>query len=92
MIEREPTNPELLAAALVIALTARDLVERTDRTSYRDISETLDALREGMAIAGGSLLHLAERLDLARDVNQLVKAGADRAKVARSFSGQGGRA
>lgn len=92
MADQEPTNAELLAAAVVILLAARDLTQRTDRTSFRDTCETLDALHEGAAVAGGSLLHLAERLGLAGDVNRLVKHGQDRVATARAFRGQGGRA
>ena len=92
MADREPTDAELLAAAVSIALASRDLIKRTDRTSFRDVGETLDALHEGMAVAGGSLLHLAERLGVQGDVERLVKHGQDRIATVRAFRGQEGRA
>ena len=58
MSESEPTNAEILAAAVGIQFVARDLTERTDRTSYRDTCETLDALHEGAALAGEILPQL----------------------------------
>ncbi|MDO5706055.1 MAG: hypothetical protein Q4G49_13455 [Paracoccus sp. (in: a-proteobacteria)] len=92
MSKREPTNAELLAAAVSIALAARDFIERTDRASHQDTCETLNALHEGMAVAGGSLLHLADRLGLHPEVDRMVKRGQSRAATARAFAGQGGRA
>lgn len=92
MAEREPTDAELLAAAVSIALASRDLIQRTDRTSYPDVGGTLDALHEGMAVAGGSLLHLAERLGVQGEVDRLVKRGQDRIATVRAFRGQEGRA
>ncbi|MBB1498539.1 hypothetical protein [Paracoccus sp. MC1862] len=92
MSEREPTNAELIAAAVGIALASRDLIKRTDRTSFRDVGQTLDALHEGMAVAGGSLLHLAERLGVQADVDRLVKQGQDRIATVRAFAGTEGRA
>lgn len=61
---KEPTDVELLAAAAAIARTGRKVIEATDRTSSKDVGETLDALHEHLAVAGGSLLILAERLGL----------------------------
>jgi len=92
MADDEPTNAELLAAAVSVALAARQLIERTDRTSYRDTCEALDGLHEGMAVAGGSLMHLVDRLALTGEVNRPVQRGQDRLASFRAFQGQGGRA
>ncbi len=89
---KEPTTPQILAAVAGIALNSRDVIERTDRTSYRDVGETLDALHEHLAVAGGSLLFLAERLGRKAEVERLIKEGQDRVAAYRAFAGQGGRA
>ena len=78
-----------------IALARSSRMPPLDRHALVDdpaLGETLDALHEGAAVAGGSLLHLAERLGLAGDVNRLVKHGQGRVATARAFRGQGGRA
>ncbi len=59
---KEPTDADLLATAAAIARTGPRLIEATNRTSFQDVGETLDALYEHLAVAGGSLLVLAERL------------------------------
>lgn len=88
----DPSIPEILAAAAGIALTSRSIIERTDLTSYRDVCETLDAVHEHLAVAGGSLLLLAERLDCKAEVERLIKEGQDRLNTYRAFAGQRGRA
>ncbi|MCJ1900960.1 hypothetical protein MR829_11305 [Paracoccus versutus] len=92
MSEREPTNADLLAAAAGLALESRRRIERTDRTSFRDVCETLDAIHEHLAVAGGSLLFLADRLDLRPEVEQKLREGRDRVDAFRACQGIGGRA
>lgn len=92
MSDREPTNAELIAAAVSIAIAARQLIEGTDRTSYRVTGETLHGLHEGMAVAGGSLMRLADNLGLTGEVDRLVKRGQDRLAAFNACSGLEGRA
>lgn len=92
MSKRESTNAELIAAAVTIALAARALIEWSDRTSYRDTCEALDGLREGMVVAGGTPMHLAERLKLTAEFDRLVKQERDRVDAFRACQGLGGRA
>ena len=92
MPDREPTNAELLAAAVAIALEGRNQIERTDRTSYRATCQTLDALHEHLAVAGGSLLVLADRLGCKEEVEQRLREGRDRLDAFRACQGLGGRA
>lgn len=88
----EPTTPQILAAAAGIALNGRAVIERTDRTSYREVCEALDALHEHLAVAGGSLLILAERLGCKAEVERLIRDGQDRVTAYCAFAGQGGHA
>ncbi|KFI33204.1 hypothetical protein CG51_16675 [Haematobacter missouriensis] len=88
----EPTSPELLAAAASIAIAGRKLITGTDRTSFRDVSETLDALHDHLAVAGGSLLTLAERLGCEAEVRKLIAEGQARVAAFRAFRGTEGRA
>ncbi|MFC3060470.1 hypothetical protein [Paenirhodobacter populi] len=88
----DPTTPELLAAAASVALTGRSIIERTDRTSFRDVCKTLDALHEHLAVAGGSLLVLADRLDCRADVALLISEGQARLAAFRACAGMEGRA
>lgn len=88
----EPTTAELLAAAASIAIAGRKLIGATDRTSFRDVGETLDALHDHLAVAGGSLLVLAERLGCEAEVTRLVAEGQARVAAFRAFRGTEGRA
>lgn len=92
MSDQNPTNAEMLAAIASIALTARQLIDRLDRFDFRATGKVLDALHEHLAVAGGSALHLAEKLGCEGDVQRLLKEGQDRLKMARASAGLGGRA
>lgn len=87
-----PNNPQLIAAAAAIILTGRQVIERTDRTSYRDVNDTLDALHDHLAVAGGSLLYLADRLGCRAEVDQMLADGQARVDALRAFKGMEGRA
>lgn len=88
----EPTNAELIAAAAAITLTGRRVIESTDRTSFLDVGETLDALHEHLAVAGGSLLILADRLRFRPEVDRLLREGQDRVTALRACAGIEGKA
>lgn len=88
----EPSDAQILAAAVSIALASRKLIDRTPRTNYREVCETLDAVHEHLAVAGGSLLVLAERLGMASDVQAMVDEGRARVAALRACQGLGGRA
>lgn len=92
MSDREPTNADLLASAAAIALTGRRIIEATDRTSFQDVGETLDALHEHLAVAGGALLHLAGRLHIESDVQRMLKESQDRVTAFRASQGLEGNA
>ena len=92
MTDREPTDAELLASAASIALTGRRLIDNTDRTSFRDVGETLDALHEHLGVAGGALLFLARRLGCEAEVERILKEGQDRVAAFRASAGIRGRA
>lgn len=89
---KEPTDVELLATAAAIARTGRKLIEATDRTNLKDIGETLDALHEHLAVAGGSLLVLADRLGWEPEVKRLLAEGQARIDAFRACAKMEGRA
>ena len=89
---KEPTDVELLAAAAALARTGRKVIEATDRTSFKDVGETLDALHEHLAVAGGSLLILAERLGWEAEVKRLLAEGQARIDAFRACANMEGRA
>lgn len=92
MRDQNPTNAEMLAAVASIALTARQMIDRLDRLDFRATSETLDALHEHLAVAGGSALFLAERLGCESDVKQMLQDGQRRVQAFRACAGLEGRA
>lgn len=89
---KKPTDVELLAAAAAITRTGRRIIEETDRASLTDVGETLDALHENLAVAGGSLLILAERLGCEAEVKRLLAEGQARIDAFRACANMRGRA
>lgn len=90
--EAVPSIPELIATAAGIVLTGRQVIVAADRTKPDDVAETLDALHEHLAVAGGSLLFLAEALDCKTEVDRLLKEGQARINAFLLSAGQEGRA
>lgn len=88
----EPTDAQLLASFAGIALAARQLIDRTDRTSFTEVTQTLDAIHEHLAVAGGSMLYLAKRMGCEAEVERLIQQGQDRVAALRASRGLGGRA
>ena len=88
----EPTNPELIATAIGMALINRTIIEATDRTNRTDVTQTLVSVHEHAALAGGSLLLLAERLGCDTEVRQLVAEGQARIAGYQVSVGMEGRA
>ena len=88
----EPTNPELIATAIGMSLINRTLIEATDRTNRTDVTQTLVSVHEHAALAGGSLLLLAERLGCDAEVRQLVAEGQARIAGYQASAGLEGRA
>lgn len=89
---KEPTDVELLATAAAIARTGRRIIEATDRTSFKEVGETLDALHEHLAVAGGSLPILAERLGWEVEVTRLLAEGQARVDAFRACANMEGSA
>ena len=89
---KESTDAELLATTAAITWTGRRVIEATDRTSFKDVGETLDALHEHLAVAGGSLLVLAERLGWEAEVKRLLAEGQARLDAFRACANMEGRA
>lgn len=91
-MNKTPTLAELIATATSISMVGRDAINQTDRTNLELTNETLDALHEQLAIAGGSLLVLAEHLGCTAQVNQLLSEARARLLAYKASSGLEGRA
>lgn len=87
----EPTNAELIAAASDLILKMRRIIKATDINDQSDIISTLDVLSEFLAISGGSLLTLADRLGCRDEVHTLVHEGQERMNAAQACHGLSGR-
>lgn len=92
MTERDPTNGELLGAIALMSASLRGMIEETDRTALGDTCEVLAMIHENLALAGGTAMHLADRLGCLAEVEAHVNEGFRRARMAKVFAGQGGRA
>lgn len=68
------------------------MIDSTDRTSFRDVGETLDAMHEHLGVAGGALLFLARRIDCEAEVERMLKEGQDRVTAFRACMGMEGNA
>lgn len=88
----EPTNPKLIATAIGMGLINRILIEATDRINRTDVTQTLVSVHEHAALAGGSLLLLAERLGCEGEVRQLLAEGQARIVGYQASAGLEGRA
>lgn len=86
------SNAQLLAAAAGIALQGNKLIGATDRTSFHEVSGTLDAVFESLAIVGGSVAMLAGRLGCTAEFEGLVKKGQDRLTALEAGQSLSGRA
>lgn len=92
MSTREPSAAELLAAAVGLALAGRTLIEATNGRNRAQLVTTLDALRENLAVMGGSLLVLADRLGCEAELRRLVDEGQARLAAFQACQGLEGRA
>lgn len=91
-MKQEPDNAALIAAAASVVLTARRVIEATDRSSLNETNEALDAIHENIALAGGALLIIARRMNCEADVERMLKEGQDRVIAFLACAGLEGRA
>lgn len=92
MTDQEPTNSELLALVATIALIGRQVIENTDRSDMHDMAETLDLLHEHLALAGGSVLSVADSLGCRAEIDHIIAEEQDRVNAIRACRGLAGRA
>ena len=91
-MKTEPTNAELIATAASLILAMRRMIVDTNRKDPMDVETTLDSVQEFLAVSGGSLITLADRLGWGDEVTNLVHQGQDRLNAAQACQGLSGRA
>ncbi len=79
----EPANAEVIASAV-------SLIRRMRGALVPD--QHADVLREHMAVVGGALLLMADRMECRNEVDQIVMRDAERFAVLRAGLGLSGRA
>jgi len=87
-----PTNAELLATASSIMLAMRQMIATADRSNAEQVNTTLDAIHEYLAVVGGSIAILSDRLGCTDDVERIMKQGQERLRAMQASKGLGGRA
>lgn len=88
----DPVNVELLAGAASIVLFARKLIAANDPTNADKVEQLHDVLFEALAVAGGSLLELSDRLGCEAEVKARIIEGQERVMAYQACQGLGGRA
>lgn len=91
-MNQEATNVELLAAIAAIAVTGRRLIEGTASTDAAAAAKAFAALHEFLAVSGGSVMVLAQRLNCEAEVERLVMEGQNRITAFQASQGLEGRA
>ncbi|MDZ7907133.1 MAG: hypothetical protein U5N10_02165 [Gemmobacter sp.] len=91
-MSNEATNTELLAAIAAIAVTGRRLIEGTASADPEAAGKTFAALHEFLAVSGGSVMVLAQRLSCEAEVERLVMEGQNRITAYQASQGLEGRA
>lgn len=92
MTTENPTQPEVLAAVIGLALHMRNVIELTDRTNPEQVATTLDAIHEHIAVIGGSVAMLADELGHRQEVDDRVTRNLGRVNALAACSGIEGRA
>lgn len=92
MSTENPTQPEVLAAVIGLAIHMRRVIDTTDRTNPDQVATTLDAIHEHLAVIGGSVAMLAEELVHKQEVGARVTGNLDKAKAFAACNGIEGRA
>lgn len=92
MTTENPTQPEVLAAVIGLAIHMRKTIDTTDRANPDQVATTLDAIHEHLAVIGGSVAMLAEELGHRQEVEDRVAGNLDKAKAFAACTGLEGRA
>lgn len=88
----EPTNAELLATAATIMHAMRQMIATADRNNAEQVNTTMDAVHEYLAVVGGSVAILSDRLGCTDDVERIMRQGQERLRAMQANRGLGGRA
>lgn len=92
MNSENPTQPEVLAAVIGLAMHMRRVIDMTDRANPDQVAATLDAIHEHLAVIGGSVAMLAKELGHKQEVEDRVTANPDKANAFAACTGLEGRA
>jgi hypothetical protein len=88
----EPTNAELIAIAAGITLGIRQVVEDMAQNNRPEERQALETMSETVAISGGAMMVLAQRLGCESEVQALIDEAQSRAQSMRACSGLEGSA
>lgn len=88
----EPNNAELIAVTSGLIILLRQIIEQVDRDDPAHVVAALDAIHEHLAVCGGSMLELAERLGLRDEVEATIRKRMDRLANLQACGGLSGRA
>lgn len=92
MSTNNPTQPEVLAAVIGLAIHMRNVIKLTDRTNSEQVATTLDTIHEHLAVIGGSMAMLADELGHKQEVDDRVTGNLDKAKAFAACNVLEGRA
>lgn len=88
----EPTQPQILAAIIGLAIHMRRLVDHTDQSDPEQVATTLGSIHENLAVIGGSAVQLADDLGHKQEIDRLVDANLAKAQAFAACTGMEGRA
>ena len=88
----DPNNIELLATTAGLILLLRQIIEQADRDDRAHVDAALDAIHEHLAVCGGSMMELAERLGIAAEVEVTIMQRRQRLANLQASGGLSGRA
>lgn len=88
----DPTQPQILAAIIGLAIHMRRLIDQTDQSNPELVATTLSSLHENLAVIGGSAVQLADDLGHKKEVDRLVDANLAKAQAFAACAGVEGRA
>lgn len=88
----EPNNADLIATTAGLILLLRQIIEQADRDDRGHVDAALDAIHGHLAVCGGSMMVLADRLDLRDEVEATISTRMQRLENLQACGGLEGRA
>lgn len=92
IMTNEPNNAELIAATSGLILLMRQIIEKIDRDDPGHVDAALDAVHGHLAVCGGSMMVLADRLGLRSEVEATISQRMQRLANLQACGGLAGTA